>query len=51
MRTAPPELLVLGGIGSVQFGAAFADKLFAQAGPGGGVLLRILLSAAILLSA
>lgn len=50
MRTAPPELLVLGGIGSVQFGAAFADKLFAQAGPGGVVLLRILLSAAILLS-
>jgi inner membrane transporter RhtA len=50
VRTAPPELLVLGGIGSVQFGAAFADKLFAQAGPGGVVLLRILLSAAILLS-
>lgn len=49
MRAAPPELLVLGGIGSVQFGAALADKLFAQAGPGGVVLLRLLLSAAILL--
>lgn len=50
MRTAPPELLVLGGIGSVQFGSAFANKLFAQAGPGGVVLLRLLLSAAILLA-
>lgn len=50
MRTAPPELLVLGGIGSVQFGSAFADTLFPQAGPGGVVLLRLLLSAAILLA-
>lgn len=50
MRPAPPELLVLGGIGSVQFGAAFAIKLFDQAGPGGMVLLRLLLSAAILLA-
>jgi inner membrane transporter RhtA len=50
VRTAPPELLVLGGIGSVQFGAAFADKLFSQAGPGGVVLLRLLLSGAILLA-
>lgn len=51
MRPAPPELLVLGGIASVQFGSAFADKLFAQAGPGGVVLLRLALSAAILLAA
>jgi inner membrane transporter RhtA len=50
VRTAPPELLVLGGIGSVQFGAAFADKLFPQAGPGGVVLLRLLLSGVILLA-
>jgi inner membrane transporter RhtA len=42
--------LVLGGIGSVQFGAAFADTLFPQAGPGGVVLLRLLLSAVILLA-
>lgn len=49
MRPVPPELLVLGGIGSVQFGAAFADTLFDEAGPGGVVLLRLLLSAAILL--
>jgi inner membrane transporter RhtA len=33
----------------VQFGSAFADRLFPQAGPGGVVLLRLLLSAAILL--
>jgi inner membrane transporter RhtA len=50
MRTAPPELLVLGGIGSVQFGAAFANTLFDDAGPGGVVLLRLLLSAVILLA-
>ncbi|MFN2562395.1 MAG: DMT family transporter [Jatrophihabitans sp.] len=50
MRTAPPELLVLGGIGSVQFGAALADKLFDDAGPGGVVLLRLVLSGAILLA-
>jgi inner membrane transporter RhtA len=46
----PPELLVLGGIGSVQFGAAFADTLFGQAGPAGVVLLRVGLSALILLA-
>jgi inner membrane transporter RhtA len=50
VRTAPPELLVLGGIGSVQFGSAFADTLFPQAGPAGVVLLRLLLSAAVLLA-
>lgn len=50
MRPLPPELLVLGGIGSVQFGAALADTLFDDAGPGGVVLMRLLLSAAILLS-
>jgi inner membrane transporter RhtA len=42
--------LVLGGIGSVQFGAAFANQLFDDAGPGGVVLLRLLLSAGILLA-
>ena len=50
MRPPPPEVLVLSGIGSVQFGAALADKLFAQAGPGGVVFLRLLLSAVILLA-
>lgn len=46
----PPEVLVVGGIASVQFGAAFADTLFDQAGPAGVVFLRVLLSAVILLS-
>ncbi|MDT4942864.1 MAG: inner rane transporter RhtA [Pseudonocardiales bacterium] len=50
MRSVPPEMLVLAGIGSVQFGAAFANELFDEAGPGGVVFLRLLLSAAILLA-
>ena len=49
VRPAPPQLLLLGSIASVQFGAAFADQLFGRAGPGGVVLLRLLLSAAVLL--
>jgi inner membrane transporter RhtA len=40
---------LLGSIASVQFGSAFAAKLFDQAGPGGVVFLRISLSAAVLL--
>jgi inner membrane transporter RhtA len=48
--TPPPPLLLLGSIASVQFGAAFADKLFAQAGPGGVVFLRLALSAIALLA-
>src|SRR6478609_2477562 len=43
-------MLVLGGIGSVQFGAALANKLFDEAGPGGVVFLRLLLSGLILLA-
>jgi inner membrane transporter RhtA len=50
VRPVPPDLLVLCGIGSVQFGAAFANELFDEAGPGGVVFLRLLLSAAILLA-
>jgi len=46
----PPQLLLFGSIASVQFGSAFADKLFAQAGPGGVVLLRLALSALFLLA-
>ena len=45
----PPQVLILGGIASVQFGAAFADKLFAQAGPGGVVLMRLAFSGIVLL--
>jgi inner membrane transporter RhtA len=40
---------VLGAIASVQFGSAFADRLFDRAGPAGVVLLRLALSAMILL--
>ncbi|HEX2903334.1 MAG TPA: EamA family transporter [Jatrophihabitans sp.] len=46
----PAPALILGGIASVQFGAAFADTLFAEAGPAGVVLLRLMLSAAALLA-
>jgi inner membrane transporter RhtA len=49
-RTPPPQLLLLGSIASVQFGSAFATKLFPQAGPGGVVFLRLALSAAMLLA-
>jgi inner membrane transporter RhtA len=50
VRVPPPQLLLLGSIASVQFGSAFADKLFGQAGPGGVVFLRLGLSAAMLLA-
>jgi len=50
VRPLAPELLVLIGIGSVQFGAAFANTLFDEAGPAGVVLLRLFLSAVILLT-
>lgn len=46
----PAPVLVFGGIASVQFGAAVAKGLFATAGPGGTVLLRLLLSAAVMLA-
>jgi len=46
----PAPLLVLGGVASVQSGAAIATKLFAQAGPGGTVFLRLILSAVLLLA-
>ncbi len=49
MKAAPPQLLLLGSIGSVQFGSAFAARLFPQAGPAGLVLLRVLLAAVALL--
>ena len=51
-RTAPipPQVLLLGSITSVQFGSAFAAKLFDRAGPGGIVFLRLALSAAVLLA-
>jgi inner membrane transporter RhtA len=50
LARAPSAGLMLGAIGSVQFGSAIAATLFAQVGPGGAVLLR-LLSASIVLVA
>lgn len=50
MRLPPPQLLLLGSISSVQFGSAFADTLFDEAGPGGVVLLRLALSGVVLLA-
>ena len=50
LARTPSSVLVLGAIGSVQFGSAFATKLFAAVGPGGAVLLR-LFTASIVLAA
>ncbi|MEO7260900.1 MAG: EamA family transporter [Jatrophihabitantaceae bacterium] len=46
----PPQALILVGIGSVQFGAAFADTLFDEAGPAGVVLLRLAFASVVLLA-
>src|SRR5664279_4904659 len=51
MRPVPPQVLLLGSIASVQFGSAFANRLFPQAGPGGVVFLRLGLSALMLVIA
>jgi inner membrane transporter RhtA len=45
----PSPALVVGAIASVQIGAALATTMFAQAGPGGAVLLRLLTASVILL--
>ena len=49
IHRVPPTGLVIGGIASVQFGAALAATLFVRVGPGGAVLLR-LASATIVLA-
>lgn len=46
----PPQALILIGIGSVQFGAALAAKLFDRAGPAGVVLMRLTFAALVLLA-
>jgi inner membrane transporter RhtA len=46
----PPTGLVLAAAASVQFGAALAKTLFDDLGPGGTVLLRVALAAALLLA-
>lgn len=45
----PPVTLVLGAVGSIQFGAALAATLFDELGPGGTSLLRLGFAAAIML--
>ena len=47
---AVPVALVLGAIGSVQFGAAFAFNLFDELGPAGTVFLRVVLAAVVLMA-
>ena len=49
LTRAPSPLLVIGAIGSVQFGSAIAATLFARIGPGGAVWLRLVLGTVILL--
>jgi inner membrane transporter RhtA len=44
----PPTVLVLIGIGSVQFGSAIARTLFDDVGPGGTVMMRIVFAAVLL---
>lgn len=46
---APSSGLVVGAIASVQFGAAIAATLFAQVGPAGAVLLRLVSATIVLL--
>jgi inner membrane transporter RhtA len=46
----PAPLLVLGAVASVQSGAAVATRLFPSVGPGGTVLLRLGLSALLVLA-
>ena len=46
--SAPPPLLVLGGVVSVQVGAAFAKQLFSVAGAFGLVTLRLVFAALVL---
>ncbi len=50
LARTPSPVLVLGGIASVQFGAAIATTLFARTGPGGAVLLRLVAATIVLLA-
>jgi len=48
LSRTPSPALVLGGIASVQFGAALATTLFARIGPSGAVLLRLVFASIML---
>jgi len=50
MDRVPSGALVLGAIGSVQFGSAIAATLFSQIGPDGAVLLRLVAASVVLLA-
>src|SRR4051794_4047059 len=47
-ESVPPTVLVLIGIGSVQFGSAIAHTLFDDVGPGGTAMMRIAFAAVVL---
>ncbi len=47
-HSVPSAVLVLGAVASVQTGASLAKSLFDEVGPGGTVLLRVLLAAIVL---
>src|SRR5436190_13595722 len=49
-RAVPAPVLVLGAVASVQSGAAVATRLFPDVGPGGTVLLRLALSALLVVA-
>ena len=49
LRVTPSPVLVLVGIGSVQFGSALAHTIFHRVGPGGAGFLRLLSAALVLL--
>ena len=46
----PPQVPLLAGVFSVQFGAAFATEIFPRVGPAGVALLRVAFTAVVLLA-
>ncbi|WP_086832539.1 DMT family transporter, partial [Streptomyces sp. NRRL B-24572] len=48
LGAAPAPLLLLTGMVSLQFGSAFAKRLFEETGPTGATLLRLLIAATLL---
>jgi inner membrane transporter RhtA len=50
LERAPSVALVLGGMGTVQIGAALAKNLFAELGPAGTVVLRVGFAAIVLVA-